>query len=494
MLSKGIDIEQTLAILDSLNAGLHDHATSVTVVGVPKVDGRSIVASGADANYTMNEEDAHARLSLHGVPMPAGAELRGGSVAFTRAALVDLGERLYDRTAWGVLNGGSATSYADRKKNSALGSAVFAAILPGFELLAPLCEGQPKGLTPAYINPDGSPGASFLVLKMRAALLKAARYARRFGSSLRPVLPFFQMTSAGTDEALARAYTEYATHPWLAPLIAAAGTDPTKPRSARQALLAAFTHSADGKPYRIFDHAYGKVDSAIALPGGHGQSFKVLSGVYKRLLADGYRYAWLGNVDNIAYSPEPAELAIAMLSGAEAAFEFSYRTPVDVKGGILVVTADGRKTVADIGQAISFESVLDLERRGERVLFNCATCVLDLEQIVPRLDYIRDNLPVRISDQDKDSGRYSQAEQSTWESVGLLDKPLGFAVQKGERFIAAKLLAETVLASGAVRDGSELPPDIAATAAMMSGGLESVLSDVCGLKLEAGRWVPAELV
>jgi len=142
-----------------------------------------------------------------------------------------------------------------------------------------------------------------------------------------------------------------------------------------------------------------------------------------------------------------------------------------------VTTSNGRRTVADIGQAITFDTVTRLEAAGERVLFNCATCIFDLERLVPKLDEIAKHLPVRLSDQDKDAGRYSQAEQSTWEVVGLLDETLGFAVEKGERFIAAKLLAETVLASGAV------------AASMMTEGLRNVLAGPCGLVLKGGRWV-----
>ncbi|HPG86523.1 MAG TPA: hypothetical protein PLQ29_07460, partial [Spirochaetales bacterium] len=175
----------------------------------------------------------------------------------------------------------------------------------------------------------------------------------------------------------------------------------------------------------------------------------------------------------------------------------SYRTPVDIKGGILVTTAEGGRTVADIGQAISFERVQELEAAGSRVLFNCATGLFDLARLVPRLDEIARRLPVRISDQDKDAGRYSQAEQSTWEVVGLIDEPLGFAVEKGERFIAAKLLAETVLASGtagagAAGAGAALPPSVAATAETMSRGLSDVLSGPCGLRLDGGAWRPAQ--
>ncbi|MBU0927215.1 MAG: UTP--glucose-1-phosphate uridylyltransferase [Spirochaetes bacterium] len=489
MESKGIDVALTSEILEGINAGRYGGVAAVEASGVPPVDGRAIVPAGADMVYRVNRASAVDRLGALGLGLPAGAVVEGGTASLDRRALVDLGERLYPMAAWGVLNGGSATSYADRKKNASLGPGVLDAVADGFELLSPLCEGRPKGVTPAYVNPDGSPGEGFLVLKMRAALLRAARYSRRFGRPERPALPFFQMTSDGTDSQLAAAYSGYAGHPWLAPLIAETGTDPTRPRSARQPMLAAFTHSSEGSPRRVFDGAYGRRDCAIALPGGHGQGFRVLADVYRGLLADGYRYAYIGNVDNAGYYPDPAELAVMALSGAEAAFEFSYRTPVDIKGGILVTTPDGRRTVADIGQAISFERVKALEASGERALFNCATGLFDLTRLVPRLDEISANLPVRVSDQDKDAGRYSQAEQSTWEVVGLYDEPLGFAVEKGERFIAAKLLAETILASGAA-DASRLPADVAATAAMMARGLESVLAGPCGLELAGGAWRP----
>ena len=273
-------------------------------------------------------------------------------------------------------------------------------------------------------------------------------------------------------------------------MIEATGTDPTRPRSARQPLLAALTHSTEGQVRRVFDRAFGKADSSLALPGGHGQGFAVLAGVYRGLLADGYRYAYLGNVDNIGYYPDAAELAVMALSGAEAAFEFSYRTSVDIKGGILDESRDGRRTVADIGQAIDFTRVLELEAAGSRVLFNCATGLFDLERLVPRLDEIARRLPVRVSDQDKDAGRYSQAEQSTWEAVGLLDEPLGFAVEKGERFIAAKLLSETLLASQGpdLGGGSGLPAEVAEASRELSAGLGRALQGACGLRLEGGAW------
>jgi hypothetical protein len=487
MLAKGIDIELSLSILEGLNSGSQAPAPALKASGVPKVDGVSVLSVYGELRYALPRELASQRLAALGLEPPAGFSIRGEQASFGREELNDIGERMYALTAWGVLNGGSATSYADRKKNSGLGPGVFEAIKAGFDALAPLCEGRPKGVTPAYINPDGSPGESFLVLKMRSALLKALRYRERFGPAARPPLQFFQMTSAGTDAPLRDAYAGYRRHPWLAPLIDSAGSDPTQPLSAVQPLIAALSPASEGSPRRIFDRAYGKMDSALALPGGHGQSFRVLAGVYRELLAKGYRYAYIGNVDNVGYSVDPVELALMALSGADAAFDFSYRTALDVKGGILVLDERGAMTVGDLGQAISNEEAEALEAGGERILFNCATGLFDLAALVARLDDIAATLPLRISEQDKDAGRYSQAEQSTWEVVGILKRPLGFAVDKSERFLAAKLLAETILGSGSV-PAEKLPPELAASARSLSEGLNKALSGHCGLALRGGRW------
>ena len=116
--------------------------------------------------------------------------------------------------------------------------------------------------------------------------------------------------------------------------------------------------------------------------------------------------------------------------------------------------------------------------------------MFNLEALVPQLEAIASRLPLRLSDQDKDAGRYSQAEQSTWEVMGLLSRPIGFAVNKKDRFLAAKLLAETILGSGAA-DLASLPPEVAQTARSLSDGLASALAGTCGLRLDHGRWQAA---
>jgi hypothetical protein len=499
MESKGIDVALTLSILEDYNSGLYDGVGQVKAAGVPKVDGESVIAVGRDLEYALPMAEATDRLAGLGLPRPAAAFERGGKLAFPRAALEELGERLYPRTAYGVLNGGSATSYADSKKNLAFGQTAFEALHSHFESLAPACKDRPKGVTPAYVNPDGSPGASFLLLKARARLVAAKAYIEKYGKPGADILPLFQMSSVGNDGELAEAYRSYATSPFLSGLAEATGLEPASFATGIQPLIAAFTHSSEGRPKRVFDFAYGQRDRAIALPGGHGQCFRILAPTLRGLREKGIRYAWLGNVDNIGYIPDPAETAVLALSGRPAAFDFSFRTPVDVKGGILV-EAEGepgeggrlKRTVADIGPAISFDEVRRLEGSGSQILFNCATGLFDLDWLVPRLDELGRKLPVRVSDQDKDAGRYAQAEQVTWEVISLLPSFIAFAVNKYDRFMAAKLLAETLLTSGVASGDPRIPPELAETSRLLKSGLDAKLSGPYGLELRGGAWAPRD--
>lgn len=513
MLRKGIDVDLSCAILEDYNAGLYDDVKQVRAKGVPAIDGRTVIdvreaRRKSGVLYSTDEKTARDTLSSLGVDFPGSVEIhrsgRGTSVAaFGADALLEIGRNLLAKTAYGVLNGGSATSYADGKKNLALGRDVFEVLSPAFHEIAPLCKDAPKGLTPAYINPDGSPGASFLELKMRARLLLAsgarARDSRGDGGTAQPAsassrefLPLFQMTSTSNNEVLAAAYERLSRSPFIAPLSERANILPASWHTGVQPMIAAYTHSSEGRPKRIFDRAYGLSNSALPLPGGHGQSFRVLTSVLQELFAAGIRYACLGNVDNIGYTPDPIELAILAISGQPAAFEFAARTPMDVKGGILVETEEGKLTVADIGPAIDFEEVVALEQKGYSILFNCASGIFDLAYLVPRIEEIARKLPVRFTDQDKDMGRYSQAEQVTWEVTGILPSFIAFAVDKHDRFLAAKLLVDTLLTSGIGIDDPRLPESVKITAAHLHEGLRRALRRVYGLELAKGRWVPGK--
>jgi len=506
MIAKHIDIGLTLDILNRYNRGDFDHFVKVLPSGIPPIDGIGVVdirdRSPDRILFSFSKDKALANLQRNGISLSGDLAPERGTVferregaeiflSFTTKALKTIGEQMLWRCAYGVLNGGSATSYADLKKNRAIDEALFSALRSTFERFAAQYRDMPKGLTPGYIDPDGSPGATFLELKMRARLLTAQKLRHQHGSE--PFMPLFQMTSTANHDQLMRAYEDLQHSPFLASLAAEVGLRALDWLSGIQPMIAAYTHSAEGRPKRIFDRAYGREHCALALPGGHGQSFMVLADVFRELQRKGMRYAMLSNVDNIGAYADPVELAILGISGKPAGFDFSFKTPVDMKGGILVCTQDGSRNVVDIGPAIELAEIERLERQGAQILFNCATGIFDLDWLVPHLDEVARNLPLRFSDQNKDAGSYSQAEQVTWEIVSLLPDFIAFAVDKRRRFLAAKMLAEMLLTSGFGIDDASMPASLRRTGTLLHKGQRWLLEHVYGLRCVGGRWLPREV-
>ncbi len=496
----GIDAELTLKILDGYNEGRYGRTPPVKAAGLPAADGKTVLDLSGAFTWTIGVEEARRNLGRFDrlVLDPESFARRSGErLEFARAGLEALGVRLYPLLSYGVLNGGSATSYVDEKKNSALSPVILEICGKVFERIAADSRGRAKGLTPAFVQPDGSPGPSYLELKMRALLIQALGYRRRALPNPRLALhPLFQMTSVTNDREIGQALRGYRSSPMLSGLIEATGIDACGVLTGVQPLIAAFTHSENGFPKRIFTDAFRRKGEVLPLPGGHGQNFAILKGVYRELLDSGKRFIQLGNVDNLGNTPDPAELALLALSGKRAGFDFAHKTPVDVKGGVLVVDPGGRLECVDIGPAISSEEVARLESAGGSVLFNCATGLFDLERLVGSIDAIVETLPVRFSDQDKDAGRYSQAEQITWEVIGMLDDVFIFGVDKYERFLAAKLLLECLMTSGIGLDNPGYPTDarperdLKLVASRLHAGLRRKLETVYGMREKAGRWEP----
>jgi UDP-N-acetylglucosamine pyrophosphorylase len=477
---------------------------------MPNVDGSTVIDFTGNPTIALEPEKARERLDdmlpdavVEDLPAIA-TRTEGGRLVFERDALEELGLLLLPRVAYGVLNGGSATSYADTTKNSKFSAELFELLGDSFDRMAELSRGRAKGVTPAFVQPDGSFGPSFLQLKMRNLLIMALRShaaleARAPGSTTSlpmPLLPLFQMTSIHTDDELAASYTDYRSEEPLADLIALTGLDPTDPESAVQPLISAYTHSEEGRPKHVFTRAWGRENETLPLPGGHGQNFWVLKDVYRRLRESGKRFAYLGNVDNLGFLPDPVEIAYLALSGKQAGFDFAYKTPVDVKGGILVRDQSGHLNCADIGPAVSKEDVAAAEDAGKPILFNAATGLFNLDYLVPNLDRIIKELPTRFTDQDKDAGRYSQAEQVTWEVIGMLDDFLVFSVSKWNRLLAAKLLSETLMTSGIKLNDPSYPTsddpsdNLKSTAEKLHAGLVGKLENEYAMREENGRWEP----
>ena len=490
-----IDFELGKKILAAVNESRNLEARTLDVDILPHPDGKDIFVLRSNMKFPVSRAKADEALEKFSIPCSVLDDVPcdGDTLRFNFRTLHRLGLHLIPYLSYGILNGGMATSYCDVKNNSKFNPELFARSEADFGKLAQFCKGQPKGITPAYINPDGTPGYDFIELKMRSVLRHIQQSRQVTG---KPASEYqhaiFQMTSDNTDTKLAARYREYKKSPILKDLITRTGVDVTEPESAVQPLIPAFTPTAAGYPLSFFKDKNGEY---YGLPGGHGQNFIVLRDIYKKLLKAGKKFVYLGNVDNIGFTITPVELAVLALSGRQATFDFSFKTPVDVKGGILIRERNGHLTCGDIGRAVSDEFVRKNEDAGIPILFNCATGLFNLEYLVENLDRIIENLPIRLSSQNKDIGQYSQAEQITWEVIGLLDSLIIFAVEKYERFIASKLLMDNMLASDLECCRSYLAEnedtDFVRAVRSVQKGLVWNLREQYGLELKNGRWEPS---
>lgn len=496
---KNIDRALTMSILNRYNNGEFDHFTPIQVQKLPNVDGQQIIDMTKNVSYEIGADQFYKNMEQ---VLPEEVFLQyyrkykirsGGRIHLEQSDLYELGMHLIPKVAYGILNGGSATSYVDEKKNRSFSHELFRITSTLFEQAAEISRGKPKGITPAFMNPDGTIGPSFLELKMRALLIKSLKYRRCFSDdpvNIKKLLPMFQMTSIYTDTSIRSSLEEYRRSPLIEGLYSEHPSSIMDPLTAVQPLIAAYTHSSEGRPKGLFTKAWGTPNTLLPLPGGHGQNFSVLSHIYQDLYVQGFRYAYLGNIDNLGNTINPIHIALLALSGKEGAFEFSFKTPVDVKGGILVRDQSGKLNAADIGPAISKDEVLRTENSGKPILFNCAAGIFNLQYLSENLDYISRELPTRFSDQDKDAGRYSQAEQITWEIIGMMEDPLILGVNKYERFLASKLLLENLMTSGICLENPNYPPQLRPLALKLHTGLKRVLEGPYGLKLKNDTWVP----
>lgn len=484
----GVDIDLLLSFLEDLENGKFVPSQFYSDCSVPPLTHPSIIDRRVNSLVsipTVRLDKLLKTLDLGIKPEDVSISVGDSIVYMGQEQLYKLGVYLYSKTAYGVLNGGSATSYADYKKNMAFCPQYIQKYPGEFKKLVKMCSGVPKGITPAYVTDNFKPGFSFMYLKFIMLLKNKLEYSKLTGRTADGVLPAFQMTSLQTHNALLKMYKKYENTPILKDLAQKAGCRPIEIYTGMQPLLAALTPSEEGELRRIFDKAYGKKDRGIPLPGGHGQNFKVLEPVYRMLYEKGIRYVWLGNVDNTGYTVDPVSLALFALSDKEAAFETSVKTAMDTKGGIIIQEKGGKLNCADIGSGISKEMVEKFEKEGKTILFNCGLGLFNLEKLLKRIPVIQYEIPLRISEQDKDSGRYAQAEQNTWEIIGTIGKPLFFAVEKNKRFVAAKLLMETLLSSSSEEKLLDLGLDsnLLEAAVNSSRGMATLLKNDYGIDL-----------
>jgi UTP--glucose-1-phosphate uridylyltransferase len=137
---------------------------------------------------------------------------------------------------------------------------------------------------------------------------------------------------------------------------------------------------ADASEVELMQNQIPKIDAATFLPvewpadpdlewcpPGHGDLYPALvgSGWLDRLLAEGVKYAFVSNSDNLGAILDPAILGYFAKSGAPFLMEVTRRTAADRKGGHLAVRkADGRLLLREVAQCPEedMEAFQDIDR------------------------------------------------------------------------------------------------------------------------------------
>ncbi len=123
-------------------------------------------------------------------------------------------------------------------------------------------------------------------------------------------------------------------------------------------------------------------------PPGHGDIYGALhsSGLLRRLIDEGYRYAMVSNVDNLGATLDTRILSYFADSGSPFLMEVVRRTAMHKKGGHLArKTADGRLILREIAQCPEhdLDSFQDIRKYW---CFNSNNIWLDLEAVLGALE------------------------------------------------------------------------------------------------------------
>lgn len=216
-------------------------------------------------------------------------------------------------------------------------------------------------------------------------------------------------------------------------------------------------------------------------PPGHGDLFPALvgSGWLDRLLAEGIRYAFVSNSDNLGAILDPALLQHFADSGAPFLMEVTRRTAADRKGGHLAVRkSDGRLLLREVAQCPdadidSFQNI-DTHR-----YFNTNSLWLRLDLLKSQLEADSGVLPLpmirnrkTVDPRDKNSPAVIQLETAMGAAIECFAGAAAIEVPRS-RFAPVKTTGDLlalrsdayeVLADGQVRlhpDRNGQPPVIA---------------------------------
>jgi len=197
-------------------------------------------------------------------------------------------------------------------------------------------------------------------------------------------------------------------------------------------------------------------------PPGHGDLYIALasSGMLELLRANGFRWAFVSNADNLGATLDPRILGWVAEEGLPFAMEVAHRTPSDRKGGHLA-QRDGRLVLRETAQCAEADlaAFQDVERHR---YFNTNNLWLDLDALAAALAASPDGLPLpvirnekRVSPDDPTSPRCYQLETAMGSAIECFDGARAIAVPR-ERFAPVKTTNDLLVLWS---DAYELTPD-----------------------------------
>jgi len=172
-------------------------------------------------------------------------------------------------------------------------------------------------------------------------------------------------------------------------------------------------------------------------PPGHGDVYESLaeSGLLDELLSEGYQWAFISNVDNLAANLEPWILGLIQKHDAGFLMEVTDRTNEDRKGGTLVVRK-GRLELLEIAQVDPASSLefMDIERFR---VFNTNNVWIDLIALRTILDQKLLNLPIMQNHKKIRGANIVQLETAMGSAIGSFPRARGLKVNR-DRFFPTK--------------------------------------------------------
>jgi UTP--glucose-1-phosphate uridylyltransferase len=179
-------------------------------------------------------------------------------------------------------------------------------------------------------------------------------------------------------------------------------------------------------------------------PPGHGDVYESLqrTGLLDSLRADGCRWAFISNLDNLAASVEPWILGLMEAEGIEFLLEVTARTNVDRKGGTLVV-GNGRLDLLEIAQVApeDRESFMDIKRFP---VFNTNNVWVDLDALSLALTTKSLRLPLIQNHKVICGHKVIQLETAMGAAIGSFHRARGLQVGR-DRFFPTKKVADLFL-------------------------------------------------